>query len=89
MLGIDFSMDKIRCSSTVTILGVENNLASGYLAVAPKRRAELLLELTALANGSELLPGQAAKLKGKLQFVASHFQGRFGRSFLRAFSARQ
>ena len=49
----------------------------------------MLEELAALQDPAALSSGAAAKLKGKLQFVASHYRGRYGRSFLKAFSDRQ
>jgi hypothetical protein len=89
VLGIDFSFDKVQRGTQLTILGVEYNFESGELGVCPGRRDDLLAELDSVMRGDGLAPGPAGKLKGKLQFLASHYTGRYGRSFLKAFSDRQ
>ena len=88
-LGVDFTADKLQCASLVRILGIEYRFAQMQLGLFKQRRADLLEEIDTCLNTGRLEPGHAGKLKGKLQFVASHFRGRYGRSFLRALSERQ
>ena len=88
-LGIAFSGEKTQAGRTVTVLGIEYRFQLDQLAITEQRRQELVAELSSLADPSALTAGAAAKLKGKLQFVASHSRGRYGRSFLKAFSDRQ
>ena len=88
-LGILYSDKKTQVGPVVTVLGIQYHLNELVIDVAPQRRTDLLAELRGITNPAALSPGAAAKLKGKLQFVASHYEGRYGRSFLQAFAARQ
>ena len=88
-LGVDFSVKKLQCASLVNILGIEYNFDKMLLGLLDQRRKDLLEEIDHCIDTGRLEPGQAGKLKGKLQFVASHYRGRYGRSFLRALSERQ
>ena len=46
-------------------------------------------EIDGILSSGRLLPGAAAKLKGKLMFAASQLWGKVGRAFLRPLSERQ
>merc|ERR1712143_32619 len=89
LLGIPFNQGKLQCGTEVVLLGIQYNFGSRELSLLPKRRDELIAELSSITTGNGLQPGQAARLKGKLQFIGSHYRGRYGRSFLKAFADRQ
>ena len=71
------------------LLGVSLDCVSGRLEMKLTRKDNLEAELRAILREGRLAPGAAAKLRGKLQFVAGHFAGRHGRAFLAPFAERQ
>ena len=78
-LGVDVN-GKTEFGQGFDLLGVSLDCVSG--------RLEIKLELRAILREGKLAPGAAAKLRGKLQFVAGHFAGRHGRAFLAPFAER-
>jgi len=74
---------------TPIILGVKFDLESMEVSITEDRRKALLEEIKEILRVDRLGAGQAAKLKGKLNFVSSQFLGRCGRAALRALSERQ
>ena len=89
LLGIDFAVAKCPVGTVIDILGITYNFISSSLLVKAERRMAILAELRTILRTDQLEPAAAAKIKGKLQFIASHYAGRHGRTFLRAFSERQ
>ena len=57
--------------------------------VTDERRKELTSIIKHILETDWLNPGDAGKLKGKLQFAVSQLWGKSGRAFLRALSERQ
>ena len=88
-LGIDFATSKLQVGSSITISGITCDLAAGRLGLKPDRRQNLLHHIDDVTSSDRLALADAAKLKGKLGFVSSHFRGRHGRAFLRALSHPQ
>ena len=82
-------MSKLQVGSNITILGITYDLAAGRLGLKPDRRQNLLHRIDDVFSSGRLALADAAKLKGKLGFVSSHFRGRHCRAFLRALSHRQ
>ena len=73
------------------LLGVIIDLDRHEAQIKPKRRELLLGEINAILEPScrKLSPGQASKLRGKLQFTTSTLFGRTGRAYMRALAERQ
>ena len=88
-LGAEPSSKKTQSGQTVTILGIEYDFISSLLGVTPERRQNLLDVIEAVLQENALSPSLVAKLKGRLEHLATHYWGRFGRNFLRALSERQ
>ena len=65
------------------------NFNEGLLMVTETRRAALTFEIVNILSRGSLSPAAAAKLRGRLGFVASHLFGRHGRRVLLALSERQ
>ena len=84
-LGIRMS-EKTEWGQHVNILGIIFDLRSGVLAIKPTRSEDL--KLGALEK-DWFLPGAAAKMRGKLLFISSHFSGRHGRTYLKPIADRQ
>ena len=82
-LGADFSEDKIQYGMQPVILGIGYDLKQMRLFVTPERKEDLLCAIDSVLESGTLTPAFAAKLKGRLEHVAAHFWGRFGRTFLR------
>ena len=80
---------KTQCGPVVEILGVTFDHTSERLLVKPARREALTAQIREILRRDSLQPGEAGKLRGKLQFVAGHFAEKHGRSFLRVLSERQ
>ena len=74
----------VRPTERGPLLGVEADLSGRNLRfhVDPQRRERLLTELRAVVRARRLVPGQAARLAGRLVFAASALAGRVGRAFL-------
>ena len=89
LLGIDVALHKLQSGQELVILGIVYDLKLGRLGIKPDRREKLLKNLDDVLRNDELTPAEAAKIKGRLGFVSSHFQGRHGRAFLRTLSQRQ
>ena len=85
MLGVHFSSDKEQVGSRVTILGIRYNFDAMTLTLTDDRRARLVEKLTSIQSGAVLSADTAAKLRGRLQIVSTHYRGRHGRAFLRPF----
>ena len=81
LLGIDFALHKLQSGQELVILGIVYDLKVGRLGIKPERREKLLKNLDAVLQSNELTQAEAAKIKGRLSFVASHVQGRHGRAF--------
>ena len=88
-LVVEESHAKCRVGTVIDILGITYNFISSSLLVKAERRMAILAELRTILRTDQLEPAAAAKIKGKLQFIASHYAERHGRTFLRAFSERQ
>ena len=78
---------KTRHGPNVDFLVIVFDFDWGCLGVKPDCRTRLLDELHEILSTSQLSPGRAGKLKGKLLFVAGHYSGRHGRAFLGAIGA--
>ena len=89
ILGIDFDEEKVQVGRVLKILGVKFDLDKMEIDIDPARRVELIEEIVGILESGELMPGQAAKLKGKLMFAEGQLFGRCGRSLLRSLSLRQ
>ena len=87
-LGIRMS-EKTEWGQHVTILGIIFDFHSGVLAIKPTRREDLKLEITRALEEDWFPPGAAAKMRGKLLFISSHFSGRHGRTYPKAIADRQ
>ena len=88
LLGIGIS-PKTQHGPKVDILGIVFDFDRGCLGIKRDRRTRLIDELHEILSTSQLSPGRAGKLKGKLLFVAGHYSGRHGRAFLGAIGERQ
>ena len=88
-LGVDYAEDKVQCSANPVVLGIGYDLRAKKLYVTPEREEDILRTIDDILADAVLNPACAAKLKGRLEHVATHFWGRFGRTFLRALSERQ
>lgn len=77
-LGVDVAMHKVQSGSQLDILGIRYDLTSGRILVLPERRQKLREIIFQVLRSGSLHPAAAAKLKGKLTFVASHYKGRLG-----------
>ena len=88
-MALDFSLNKLQCGDDLTILGIRYDLRRGRLGLNPDRQQKLISIIDDAIKRDELTLAEAAKLKGKLVFVASHFRGKHGRPFLRSLSHRQ
>ena len=77
-LGVDVN-GKTECGQRFDLLGVSLDCVGGRFKLKQTRKDNLEGEL----------PGAAAKLRGKLQFVAGHCAGRHGRAFFTPFQERQ
>ena len=71
------------------ILGVLFDLKEMMIRIKEGRRVQLTHEIDQIIDQKLLLPGHAAKLKGKLMFGASQLYGKTGRAALRSLSERQ
>jgi len=71
------------------LLGVILDLDKMEVRVKPKRRELLLGEIDSIMKNDRLTPGQASKLRGKLQFTTCTLYGRTGRAYMRPLSERQ
>ena len=76
-LGIWMS-EKTEWGQNVRIFGIIFDLRSGVLAIKPTRREDLKLEITRALEEDLFPPGAAAKMRGKLLFISSHYSGRHG-----------
>ena len=88
-LGADFSDSKIQVGAHPVILGIGYDLASQHLYVTEERKQDLTKTINEILQAGQLTRAMAAKLKGRLEHVATHFWGRFGRTFLRPLAERQ
>ena len=68
-----------------------SSFPSGPIRILPAsdRITSLVQVLEGILESERLSLGQAGKLFGKLNFLASQYFGRLGRAFLRAYSRRQ
>ena len=76
---------KTRQGMVVNLLGIAYNFKEGLLMVTEMWMIAITFEI--IDNLAQ--PGAAAKLRGRLGFVASHLSGCHGRPFLLALSERQ
>ena len=88
-LGADYARKKLQTGQDVTILGIRYDLIEMCLEVTEQRKQELIEAIEESERKNLLTPAYAGKLKGRLEHVAAHLWGRFGRSFLRPLSERQ
>ncbi|CAK0900960.1 unnamed protein product [Prorocentrum cordatum] len=88
-LGVEYSKRKLQRGQNIVILGIRYDLQEQTLEVTEQRRRELQAAVGEAVATDCLTPAFAGKLKGRLEHVASHLWGRFGRSFLRALAERQ
>ena len=88
LLGVDVN-GKTEFGQRFDLLGVILDCVSGRLEIKQTRKDNLEVELRAILREGKLAPGAAAKLRGKLQFVAGHFAGRHGKAYLAPFAERQ
>ena len=71
------------------LLGVIFDLDRMDAQIKPQRRERLLAEIAEIRSSGRLTPGQASKLRGKLQFTTCSLFGRTGRAQMRPLSERQ
>ncbi|MEE3326727.1 MAG: hypothetical protein VX252_05305 [Myxococcota bacterium] len=87
--GCDYDNEKRYVGRHPTILGVTYDLVAMLLQIKESRKEELIGIIEGIKRSERLTPGEAAKIKGKLGFAASHFWGKIGRCFMRCLSERQ
>ena len=75
LLGVAVSA-KTQSGPVVEILGVTFDHTSERLLVKLARREALTAQIRDILRRDSLQPGEAGKLRGKLQFVAGHFAGK-------------
>ena len=71
------------------LLGFILDLDRMEVQIKPQRRERLLAEIAEIRSSGRLTPGQASKLRGKLQFTTCSLFGRTGRAQMRPLSERQ
>ena len=92
LLNIPIAQEKVQEPNTsVYLLGatIQTSGTAIYSAVSNKRKGDLVDQLTNVKERGALTRGQAAKLRGKLQFPANLIQGRWGRAFLTTLADHQ
>ena len=101
MLGIVVQQDKAQGPPETTpegkepwtrpeLLGVLVDFDKMEVEIKAERRDDISKEIVNILDVEKRLPpGQASKLKGKLQFASTTFFGRTGRAFMRPLSERQ
>ena len=92
LLNIPVALEKVQEPNTsVYLLGasIQASETAIYSAVSSKRKGDLVNQLANILERGTLTRGQAAKLRGKLQFSTSLIQGRWGRAFLTTLANHQ
>ena len=88
LLGVAVSPNS-QAGQAVVLLGISFLFKEKKLAIDYQRKEKVLAEIWDVLASDSLPPGQAEKLKGKLQFICGHFTSRHGRAFLRPLAERQ